>query len=78
MVRAAQLVYRTLELATRSWFLRVKAAQAIMGKADVYVWLTAMRATRTMAAGVARRVMGSQVAFAFPTSQKQFNARGGL
>lgn len=69
MVRAAQLVYRTLELATRSSCLRAKAAQAIMGKADVYVWLTAMRATRTMAAaGVVRRVMGSQVAFAYPTS----------
>jgi hypothetical protein len=53
----------------RSWFLRAKAAQAIMGKADVYVWLTAMRAMRTtVAAGVARLVMGSQVAFAFPTS----------
>lgn len=69
MVRAARLVYRTLERATRSWFLRVKAAQAIMGKADVCVWLTAMRATRTtVAAGVARLVMGSQVACAFPTS----------
>ena len=69
MVRAARLVYRTQVPAMRSWFLRGKAAQAIMDKADVCVWLTAMRAMRTtVAAGVARPVMGSQVAFAFPTS----------
>lgn len=69
MVRAARLVYRTLERATPSWCLRAKAVQVIMGKADVCVWPTAMRAMRTMvAAGVARRVMGNQVAFAYPTS----------
>jgi hypothetical protein len=62
-------VYQTLVQGTPSWCRRDKVVQAIMGKADVYVLLTAMRAMRTtVAAGVARPVMGSQVAFAFPTS----------
>jgi hypothetical protein len=69
MVRAARLVYRTQVPAMHSWCLRAKAAQAIMGKADVCVWRTAMPAMPiTVAVGVARLVMGSQVAFAFPTS----------
>lgn len=69
MARAARLVYPTQVPATHSWCLPAKVAQAIMDKADVYVWLTAMHATRTtVAAAVARRVMDNQVAFAFPTS----------
>jgi hypothetical protein len=63
-------VYQTLVQGTPSWCRRDKVVQAIMGKADVYVWPTVTHATHTtVEAGVARQGTASLVVFAFLTSR---------